>query len=198
MSGVNWFVGHSPILGATTLSAGFQGCGATEAKQTVQRFVDSFNLGDITQLDRIFAGSETFQWYSTDAPGQRIDPEARDRGKLMAYFQNRYQQHERLKLTAFTFVGNSGTFGNFGFELIRSADDGLSPTTYTGKGTIQCANLPPTLAVWSMARQPLMPIQLVIAVVVACALLLLGVTIALVRRRKRRLVRQRNTFDAGS
>lgn len=127
-------------------------CGAATVHQVVRRFTDSFDRGDIGQLDQLFSGSR-FQWYSTDAPGQRIDPQARDRGSLMAYFAKRHQHHEQLKLESFAFNGISSGFGHFQFELSRSADDGLAPTPYAGKGAVDCSSPQPTLAVWSMARR---------------------------------------------
>ncbi len=129
-------------------------CNAAETGQLVQRFINSFDRGDIAQLDQLFAGADRFQWYSTDAPGQRIDAQARDRDSLIAYFEKRHEKHESLMLTSFSFNGNSASFSNFGFELVRSADDGLPPTPYVGKGAVDCAQTPGRLVVWSMARQP--------------------------------------------
>ena len=138
----------SPTLGTTA------NCNAAETRELVQRFINSFDRGDIRQLDQLVAGTNLFQWYSTDAPGQRIDPEARDRNSLIAYFEKRHEKHERLVLQSFSFNGISSGFGHFQFELSRSADDGLPPTAYVGKGAVDCSSPRPTLAVWSMARQP--------------------------------------------
>ena len=139
--------------GRPTLAAS-PNCNAAETRQVVQRFINTFDRGDMKQLDQLFARPDRFLWYSTDAPGQRIDPKARDRDSLIAYFEKRDEEHERLMLKSFSFNGNSASFSNFGFELVRSADDGLPPTPYVGKGAIDCAQTPRTLVVWSMARQP--------------------------------------------
>jgi hypothetical protein len=121
----------------------------------VKRFLYSFNNGDAQQLDQLFAGPEIFQWYSTDSPGQRFGVEAKNRSSLMSYFGQRHQQHETLALRSFRFNGNGeNVFGDFEYELFRSADDGPPLTPYVGKGAIDCTKIPRRLAVWSMARHP--------------------------------------------
>jgi hypothetical protein len=145
--------GDPDTAGGTTLSDG-QGaltCEPGSAADTVQLFVESFNAGETGELDRLVAGPKTFLWYSTDEPGQRWDPQARDRSSLMSYFANRHAHDERLELTRFQFNGNWGGYGNFEFDAVRSADDGLPSTPYQGKGALDCATTPQTVAVWSMA-----------------------------------------------
>ena len=168
-----YIVDLSGHLGASAAQP-LGGCGEADARAVVQRFVDSFNRGDTEQLNLTLAPAQTFRWYSTDAPGEMIDPVARDRSNVLRYFEFRHKQHERLVVTSFDFVGKSGNLGNFSFELIRSADDGLKPTQYTGKGAIACQAASPTLAVWSMARRPDFPVQLVLGF----SALLIGLAIA--------------------
>ncbi len=132
-------------------------CTPQETRQVVDHFIDSFNRGDTAQLDQVVAGPGQFVWYSTDDPGHRFNDQAYDRTSLMAYFAARHRQHERLVLESFDVNGNNG---DFQFRLTRSADDGLPPTAYGGKGEIQCTTMPRTLAVWSMARWPWSPIEL--------------------------------------
>jgi hypothetical protein len=126
------------------------------SRQLVESFVASFNSGDALQLDRLFAGPGhgLFEWYSTDAPGERINDVAKDRSSLMTYFAERHSHHERLELRSFHFIGTQGILGGFEFELIRSADDGLASTPYGGKGAFDCEQSPIRLVVWSMAREP--------------------------------------------
>ncbi|HKB36850.1 MAG TPA: hypothetical protein VKD72_10370 [Gemmataceae bacterium] len=147
-------------------------CNAAQTDQVVQRFIDSFDRGNIRELDQLVAGADLFQWYSTDPPGQRIDPGARDRDSLIAYFEKRHEEHERLLLKSFSFNGTSAGFGNFGFELLRSADDGLPPTPYVGKGAIDCGRTPRTLVVWSMARQPERSAGIPMAVLIGALLII--------------------------
>jgi len=114
-------------------------CNAAETDQVVQRFIDSFDRGNIRELDQLVAGADLFQWYSTDPPGQRIDPGARDRDSLIAYFEKRHEEHERLLLKSFSFNGTSAGFGNFGFELLRSADDGLPQHLMSARAPLTAA-----------------------------------------------------------
>jgi hypothetical protein len=125
----------------------------------VGRFIDAFNRGDLIQLDQLVS-DRLFSWYSTDAPGQRFNAEAKDRGTLMAYFAGRHQQHERLALNSLDVTFTNDRAGGFTFSLTRSADDGLPPTRYDGKGEVQCAIKPISVGVWSMATWQWSPIEL--------------------------------------
>jgi hypothetical protein len=158
MVGVVAIVSASLVLGG----CGPQSNSSTTAcsagsRQLVESFVKSFNSGDAQALDHLVAESgHGFVWYSTDAPGERINDQARDRGTLLVYFADRHHHHERLELRSFQFNGASPNgFGNFEFKLSRSSDDGLVSTAYGGKGSIDCGQSPLVLVVWSMARDPL-------------------------------------------
>jgi hypothetical protein len=142
------------LAGCGTQSISSAGCGAG-SRQLIESFVRSFNSGDAQQLDSLVAESgRGFGWYSTDAPGERINDEARDRGTLLAYFADRHNHHERLELRSFQFNGTSPNGrGNFQFKLTRSSDDGLSSTPYGGKGAVDCDRTPFAVVVWSMARE---------------------------------------------
>jgi hypothetical protein len=148
-------------------------CTAQDVRHVVERFIGAFNLGDIVQLDQLVS-SQQFVWYSTDAPGQRLNAEADDRGNLMAYFAARHGQHERLALISLDVTYTNPRQGGFWFRVTRSADDGLPPTRYTGKGEVQCATMPISLTVWSMAPSPWSPIELLPE---AAALVLVGAAI---------------------
>jgi hypothetical protein len=117
----------------------------------VYRFVQAFNAGDRSTLQRLWATpAKGFQWYSTDGPGRRLDPNASDRAGLEAYFADRHDHGERLRLTSFQYNGASGGYGHFQYTLMRQADD-LIPTRYLGKGAAVCDPTHLTLGVWSMA-----------------------------------------------
>lgn len=129
-------------------------CTSAQVHLLVNRFVRAFNAGDQPTLQRLWAQSgHGFDWYSTDAPGQRIDPAGRDRASLGAYFAERHARRETLRLTSFRFNGNAASYGNFQYTLIRQADD-LPATAYVGKGAALCTTMPPTIGVWSMAKNP--------------------------------------------
>jgi len=130
-------------------------CTADEVQALVGRFIGAFARGDIGQLDGIFAQEPEFEWYSTDAPGERLTPSANDRPSLVPYFRDRHALGERLTLRSFTFNGNttgSRPYGNFLYTLTRGASD-LEPTPYRGKGAALCyRNRSDVIFVWSMGR----------------------------------------------
>ena len=131
-------------------------CSADEVKTLTEGFVDAFNDGDLQALDGIFAHEPDFEWYSTDAPGERLTPLANDRPSLVPYFRDRFAHGEQLVLRSLTFNGNTTgrrPYGNFVYTLTRSADD-LVPTAYSGKGAALCyRNRPDVLFVWLMVRE---------------------------------------------
>jgi hypothetical protein len=157
-------------------------CTPSDVRVVVARFIDAFNRGDISQLDQLVS-DQLFSWYSTDAPGQRFNAEAKDRSTLMAYFAARHQQHERLALNSLDVGFTNDRAGGFVFSVTRSADDGLPPTRYGGKGEVQCAIRPISVGVWSMARWPWSPIELLPE---AAAVILLGAAIGAILLWRRR------------
>lgn len=161
---------------ATTCTAGL-------VHEIVPQFIDAFNRGDLTELDRLFATSN-FSWYSTDSPGQRFDQAAKDRSTLIPYFAARHRAHERLELisvnVSYALPGDAG----FWFVLTRSADD-LQPTRYNGKGGIQCGVMPASIAVWAMDPYPWSPIEL-LPWAGALLVAVIGITAVLLWRRRRR------------
>jgi hypothetical protein len=176
------------VPGATSGSAATPNpCTAQAAHDVVDHFIDAFNRGDIAQLDQLVSAQQ-FDAYSTDAPGQRFNAEAQDRGTLMAYFTARHQQHEHLALISMDITYTDSRDVGFWFRLTRSADDGLPPTRYNGKGGVQCATTPTSLVVWAMDPLPWSPIELLPE---AAALLLVAAAIGafvLWRRRTARLL----------
>lgn len=133
-------------------------CTPQLVRDIVPRFIDAFNYGDLTQLDRLVANAN-FVWYATDAPGQRFDAVAEDRSTLIEYFATRHRAHERLDLTSLNIAFVGGPRGGFWFVVTRSAND-LAPTRYTGKGEIQCSVLPASVSAWAMDPYPWSPIEL--------------------------------------
>ena len=162
-------------------------CTPDTVHQIVNRFIDAFNRGDLAQLDQLFAApGKGFNWYATDAPGQRFNAEADNRDDLMAYFAARHAQHEHLLLNSLDVTYSNGTDAGFWFRLTRSADDGLRPTRYNGKGGIQCVFRPSSLTTWAMDPLPWSPVEL-LPEAAAALLLLVAAAVAVVvwRRRKR-------------
>ena len=154
------------VIGALALSAASSAgsaaspvppklCARAEIGRLVVRFIDAFNAGDVVRLDRIFARRPDFRWYSTDAPGERFLPVAADRPSLRGYFARQHARGETLVLGELKINGNTRAvkpYGNFEYELVRSADD-LPAIPYQGKGAAHCyARRADVLIVWSMAR----------------------------------------------
>lgn len=102
-------------------------CSPEAVETVVREFLEVLDAGVVSRLESMVAQPGRFQWYSTDAPGQRLGPEARDRSGLLAYFAARHDAGERLELRRFRFNGLTNGYGNFEFDLVRSADD-LPPT----------------------------------------------------------------------
>ena len=157
-------------------------CTPSDVRVVLGRFIDAFNRGDIAQLDQLVS-TQLFSWYSTDAPGQRFNAEAKNRGTLMAYFVARHQQHELLRVRTLDVTFTDATTGGFWFRLTRSADDGLPPTAYNGKGGIQCTTMPKSLTAWAMDPLPWSPIELV-PQAVAVILLVAAIGAILLWRRR--------------
>jgi hypothetical protein len=187
-SGLFLLLAGCQLPGATSGSAGAPNqCTNQAAHDVVHRFIGAFNRGDIAQLDQLVS-VQRFDAYSTDAPGQRFDAQAHDRGTLMAYFTARHQQHEHLALISMDITYSDSRNVGFWFRVTRSADDGLPPTRYNGKGGVQCATTPTSLVVWAMDPLPWSPIELLPE---AVALILVAVAIGafvLWRRRTARLL----------
>jgi hypothetical protein len=124
-------------------------CAAGASRAVVVRFITAFNARNILALDRIFAPAESFNWFSTGAPGARVRAAAYDRSTLMAYFKARHRQGEKLRLVRFKSNGNSNGYAHFEFRLERRART-LRPTLFQGKGAAICAVGGDTIAVWSV------------------------------------------------
>jgi hypothetical protein len=124
-------------------------CTRLEVRALFFGFVDAFNKGDRRKLDRLFAREPEFGWYSTQAPGERFNNDAKNRFSLIPYFAERHAMGERFKVRSF----QKNTGSNFEYGLLRSADD-MQPTRYYGKGATHCyPNQPDTIFVWSMGRE---------------------------------------------
>lgn len=131
-------------------------CGQDEIARLVGRFIEAFNDGELETLDDVFAEEPDFEWYSTDAPGERLELSmARDRASLLQYFEQRHALGERLTLKSLRFNGNtrgSRPYGNFEYTLTRSATD-LLAALFTGKGAALCyASRQDQIFVWLMRR----------------------------------------------
>jgi hypothetical protein len=124
-------------------------CAAGEAHAVVERFVRVFNARNIPALDRVFAPTPSFNWYSTGGPGVRLGPAAYNRSTLLPYFRARHRTGERLRLVRFQGGGNASGYSHFQFRIERRTRT-LAPTVYQGKGAAICAASGNTISVWSV------------------------------------------------
>jgi hypothetical protein len=129
-------------------------CGPRAVAGLLLRFLNAWNHGDQAQLAELIADQsgvreESFQWYSVTEG----DPSKEGRHfvtfrpeGVLEYASERYTQREQLQLLSV----DVGAGGNFGFALLRQADD-LQPDLEAlahGKGAIDCAA--GRIRVWSM------------------------------------------------
>jgi hypothetical protein len=125
-------------------------CTAASTRTAVSAFVASFNRGDFTRLDAIFAPEPSFQWYSSGTPGSRIRAASHNRTTLRSYFQTRHAKRDRLRVVSLRFTGKAaghGTVpahGNFSVVLKRSAADYRQGAWFgvIGKGAVVCSANP--------------------------------------------------------
>jgi hypothetical protein len=103
-------------------------------------------------MDDVFAQQgQGWNWYSVaDRAGRRLGGHATRRSSLAAYLSSRVRVHEQLRFERFDENGN----GNFGFLLVRRADDlrDGKPVTRQGKGWVVCATQ--KIGVWSLGGAP--------------------------------------------
>jgi hypothetical protein len=128
------------------------GCSAA-TRRVVRRFTQAVTNGDADRADKAFAREPPFEWYSTTAPGERLNAAAHDRTTLRAYFSSRIERHEQLRLTRLTArYERRRNITNFHGTLSRSADD-LKTATHRFKGAASCGRQT-RIIVWSMASGP--------------------------------------------
>ena len=117
------------------------GCSPAQTRAVITRFVTAFNVGNRKALNEAWVNKLSFKWYGvTSPPGVRAIQAAVQRSTLLSYFAERHAAHERLRLTKVKVNGvTAGAYGNFEFELLRSADDlpdGPTALPRQGRGTV--------------------------------------------------------------
>jgi hypothetical protein len=126
--------------GALVPPTGRSHCTGGQLREGLVEFTHAFDRGDAAALDALFATSPDFQWYTTPGPGRILARGAAGRSLLIPYFERRHTRHDRLRLTSFSFNGNSPHYGNFSFTM-RHASDGFDrgrPFPQAGKGAAIC------------------------------------------------------------
>ena len=132
-------------------SARSAGCTAVTTKALVQKFVRSYDRGQVAVIDRLWAREPYFQWFSTRAPGARLGPAAYNRSTLASYFRARMRARENLRVIKLgAGYDPKRNIVNFAGKLVRSADDLPAGAPQDFKGAVQCGLEQPLLIVWSM------------------------------------------------
>ena len=101
------------------MSAAAENCRPDDVHAALGRFATAYSEGDYETLDALFAPEPEFEWYSTDAPGERLEARARLRSSLIPYFEARHRRHDQFGLRSFQFNGNSRRWGNFQMTMRR-------------------------------------------------------------------------------
>lgn len=76
--------GEAPRSAASLSETEQLSCSRQEVEELVRSFLDAFNAGDLTKLDRLVALEPEFRWYSVDAPGEGLERDSYDRSTLIA------------------------------------------------------------------------------------------------------------------
>jgi hypothetical protein len=141
---------HAPALPTAAAAATTRSNCTSTTRQVVKRFTRAIRDGSADRADKTYAREPAFEWYSTTAPGTRLNADARDRTTLREYFRDRIARHERLRLTRLTaFYERRRNITHFHGTLARSADN-LPVTTHHFKGAATCRGRT-RIIVWSMS-----------------------------------------------
>lgn len=142
-----------PVDNDPFLSPGGVRCDVAALQEALAEFVRAFNDGDLDRLDRVFS-RERFVWYSSTKPGTRLLPRAENRETLIAYFRRRHGRADRLSRVTYRFNGyeRQRDVGHFELSGRRRADDFRGGRWFRmgGKGALDCAKPPVTIAVMSL------------------------------------------------
>lgn len=142
-------VAPSDAAAAVAVDRQAEDCTHRSVVWRVNRFGDDFSVGRLRRTNSAWGARREFKWYSTTAPGERLDPEARRRHTLRAYFRRRIAQRERLRITRLrSFYEKKRNIRHLNGHLVRRAR-GLPRTRFRFKGALSCRTN--KLIVWSMA-----------------------------------------------
>lgn len=139
-----------PLVNDPFRSPGGVRCDVAALRPTLRAFVRAYNRGDLQALDRLFAREPRFVWFSSDGPARR------DRANLIRTFERRHDRGDRLRSLTFRFNGYDAgrDLGHFEFVAERRADDLADGSWFEsgGKGALDCAAPPVTIAVMTIAE----------------------------------------------
>lgn len=144
---VDFILANDPFL-----TPGGARCDVGTFFATMHSFVWAYNRGNTRQLDRLFS-RQRFAWYSSGKPGDRADPDSRNRGTLIRYFLRRHRAGDRLALRGYGFgYDRARSLGHFQVKLRRRANDARRGRWFLleGKGALDCSRPRVTIAAMSL------------------------------------------------
>jgi hypothetical protein len=127
-------------------------CSKRVTREAFTEFLTAFNRGDVSGLDSLFALEPKFQWYSSPAPGRRLNRASFRRKTLADYFRARHRDGDRMRLRSFHFNGRSSSWSNFSYHLDRQTTSFYEGAWFQtiGKGALECSTGNPQIIVMSL------------------------------------------------
>jgi hypothetical protein len=115
-------------------------CTTAKARQAFAEFVTAFNRGNLRKLDSLFARQPAFAWYSSNAPGSRLNRAAKRRDTLIAYFRARHLDQDRLRPARIGITTAAPHQTGLSLELRRSTADYRAGRWFSvaGKAALVC------------------------------------------------------------
>jgi hypothetical protein len=136
-----------PLDGDPFRSPGGVRCDVAALRRTLVTFVETYNTGDLRRLDRLFS-RERFVWFSAGGRARG------NRQTLMSFLRHRHHNEDTLRSLTYRFNGyeRERDLGHFELHAERRAYDlqGGQWFEMTGKGALDCAEPPVTIAVLAL------------------------------------------------
>ena len=127
-------------IATTTLHDG-SGCTPAGVAVLMRALIKAWNAGNAGAVDRLFAPTPAFKWFSMGGPEDRRGKDAEKRSTIRAFVRKRHRRHDRLTLVMVQ--------GNVHFFVRRRADDYHPRNLIEGKGAAICRHRPWRFIAWS-------------------------------------------------
>ena len=125
---------------APTLHDG-SGCTVEGVAVLMRALIRAWNAGNAGAVDRLFAPTPAFKWFSMGGPEDRRGKDAEKRSTIRAFVRKRHRRHDRMTLVMVQ--------GNVHFFVRRRADDYHPRNLIEGKGAAICRHPPSRFIAWS-------------------------------------------------
>jgi hypothetical protein len=127
-------------IATTTLHDG-SGCTPAGVAVLMRALIKAWNAGNARAVDRLFAPTPAFKWFSMGGPEDRRGKDAEKRSTIRAFVRKRHRRHDRMTLVMVQ--------GNLRFLVRRRADDYHPRNLIQGKGAAICRHRPWRFIAWS-------------------------------------------------